>query len=160
MTVGTFANPYDFIRTQTIAACQCVISSLPDFLVMKVPDIFYTRLFHAQEMDDSNAYSVVYTCIHTYMHAQEAEIDQLLASVPPHLLDQKITNNTHLEDIARSLGNWRAAVVYLSLNEADAEEIEEENSRTDTQRLVLYAAISQIVCAYIHGFLKSRNLNL
>ena len=74
-------------------------------------------------------------------------LDQLLASVPPHLLDQKITNDIHLEDIARSLGNWRAAVVYLGLNEADEEEIEEENSRTDARRLVLCAAISQIVCA-------------
>ena len=88
------------------------------------------------------------------MHAQEAEIDQLLASVPPHLLDQKITNNIHLEDIAWSLGNWKAAVACLGLNEADEEEIEEDNSRTDARRLVLYAAISQIVCAYIHGFLK------
>ena len=74
-------------------------------------------------------------------------LDQLLASVPPHLLDQKITNNIHLEDIARSLGNWRAAVVYLGLSEADEEEIEEENSRTDARRLVLYAAVSHTVCA-------------
>ena len=74
-------------------------------------------------------------------------LDQLLASAPQHLLDQKITNNIHLEDIARSLGNWKAAVAYLGLTEGDEEEIEEENSRVDARRLVLCASVSQIVCA-------------
>ena len=67
-------------------------------------------------------------------------LDQLLASVPPHLLDQKITNNIHLEDIARSLGNWQAAVAYLGLTVANEEEIKEENSRVDARRLVLSVA--------------------
>ena len=64
-------------------------------------------------------------------------LDQLLSPAPPHLQNQKITNDAHLEDIARSLGNWQAAVAYLGLSEANEEEIKEENSRVDARRLVL-----------------------
>ena len=64
-------------------------------------------------------------------------LDQLLSPVPPHLLNQKIENNVHLETIARSLGNWQEAIVYLGLTEANEEEIKEENSRVDARRLVL-----------------------
>ena len=78
---------------------------------------------------------------------EQLSLDQLLAPVPPHLLDQKITNDIHLADIARSLGNWKATVAYLGLSEADEEAIEEENPRVDGRRLVLFAAVSQIVCA-------------
>lgn len=86
---------------------------------------------------------------------EQLSLDQLLAPVPPHLLDQKITNNVHLEDIARSLGNWKAAVAYLGLSEADEEAIEEENPRVDGRRLVLFAAVSQTVCACTNTCMNS-----
>ena len=65
-------------------------------------------------------------------------LDQLLSPVPPHFLNQKIANDIHLETIARSLGNWKEAIVYLSLTEADEDAIEEENAKADARRLVLF----------------------
>ena len=70
---------------------------------------------------------------------EQISFEQLLGTIQPQLLDQKITNNMHLEEIAQLLGNWKAAIVYLGLSEADEEEIKEENSRVDARRLVLYA---------------------
>lgn len=64
-------------------------------------------------------------------------LDQLLSPVPPNLLNQKITSDIHLDKIAQSLGNWKAAIAYLGLSEADEEAIEEENARVDARRLVL-----------------------
>ena len=64
-------------------------------------------------------------------------LDQLLSPVPPNLLNQKITSDIHLDKIAQSLGNWKAAIAYLGLSEADEEAIEEENAKVDARRLVL-----------------------
>lgn len=64
-------------------------------------------------------------------------LDQLLSPVPPNVLSQKITSDIHLDKIAQSLGNWKAAIAYLGLSEADEEAIEEENAKVDARRLVL-----------------------
>ena len=64
-------------------------------------------------------------------------LDQLLSPVPPNLLNQKITSDIHLDKIAQSLGNWKAAIAYLGLSEADEDAIEEENAKVDARRLVL-----------------------
>lgn len=77
---------------------------------------------------------------------EQLSLDQLLAPVPPQLLDQKITNDIHLVEIARSLSRWKAAIAYLGLSETDEEDIEDEKG-FDAQRLVLHAAVSQTVCA-------------
>ena len=68
-------------------------------------------------------------------------LDQLLSPVPPNLLNQKITSDIHLDKIAQSLGNWKAAIAYLGLSEADEEAIEEENAKVDARRLVLCLVI-------------------
>ena len=60
-------------------------------------------------------------------------LDQLLSPVPPNLLNQKITSDIHLDKIAQSLGNWKAAIAYLCLSDADEEAIEEENAETETE---------------------------
>ena len=80
---------------------------------------------------------------------EQLSFEQLLGTIPPQLLDQKITNNMHLEEIAQLLGNWKAAIVYLGLSEADEDEIKEENSRIDARRLVLYATILLHVTPHI-----------
>lgn len=77
---------------------------------------------------------------------EQLSLDQLLASVPPQLLDQKITNDIHLAEIAKSLSRWKAAIAYLGLSEMDEEDIEEERG-LDAQRLVLLATVSLTVCA-------------
>lgn len=77
---------------------------------------------------------------------EQLSLDQLLAPVPPQLLDQKITNDIHLAEIAKSLSRWKAAIAYLGLSEMDEEDIEEERG-LDAQRLVLHATVSLTVCA-------------
>ena len=77
---------------------------------------------------------------------EQLSLDQLLAPVPPQLLDQKITNDIHLVEIAKSLSRWKAAIAYLGLSEMDEEDIEEERG-LDAQRLALHATVSLTVCA-------------
>ena len=68
---------------------------------------------------------------------EQLSLDQMLAAIPPQLLDQKIADNIHLAELARSLTNWTAALSYLGLRETDEEEIKEDNRRLDAQRYVI-----------------------
>ena len=76
---------------------------------------------------------------------ESLSLDRLLSPVPPHLLNQKIANDIHLEKIARSLGNWKEAMVYLGLTEVDEAAIEEENAKADARRLVLCVVLMYVV---------------
>ena len=67
---------------------------------------------------------------------EQQSLDQMLAAIPPQSLDQKISNDVHLAEIARSLTNWRAAISYLGLKEADEEAIDEDNKKADAKRYV------------------------
>jgi len=67
---------------------------------------------------------------------EQQSLDQMLAAIPPQSLDQKISNDVHLAEIARSLTNWRAAISYLGLTEMDEEAIDEDNKNADAKRYV------------------------
>ena len=78
---------------------------------------------------------------------EQLSLDQMLAAIPPQLLDQKIAKDIHLAELARSLTNWRAAISYLGLRDTDEEAIEEENSRLDAQRYVVSQEDTCIILA-------------
>ena len=67
---------------------------------------------------------------------EQQSLDQMLAAILPQSLDQKISNDVHLAEIARSLTDWKAARSYLGLTETDEEAIDEDNKKTDAKRYV------------------------
>ena len=68
---------------------------------------------------------------------EQPQLAQILASIPPQnqsLLYQKIANDTHLADIAKSLKNWKSVCDKLGITEQEEEEIEADNSRLESQK--------------------------
>ena len=63
-------------------------------------------------------------------------LDEMLATIPldKNLLEEKITNDFHLAEIARLLSDWRSVAPYLGFTEVEEEEILEENLRQDTRK--------------------------
>ena len=60
-------------------------------------------------------------------------LEQMLASVALSLLGQKVSD-THLDEIARSLINWKSVCTKLGISEAEEEAIKKENQTLDEQR--------------------------
>lgn len=60
-------------------------------------------------------------------------LGQLLDRIPSWKLEQKITDNC-LEDIAKSLKNWKSVCARLGITEVEEEEIEYNNQKLDAQR--------------------------
>ena len=68
---------------------------------------------------------------------EQPSLAEILASVPPQsqsLLNQKITDDSHLADIAKSLTNWKSVCNKLGITETEEEEIETDNIRLESQR--------------------------
>ena len=62
---------------------------------------------------------------------------EILASIPPQsqsFLKQKINDDSHLADIAKSLTNWKSVCNKLGITETEEEEIETDNIRLESQR--------------------------
>ena len=69
----------------------------------------------------------------------KASLEQILATIPlegQRILDQKVSD-IHLDEIARSLINWKSVCTKLTINEAEEEAIKEENRSTDERRYFL-----------------------
>ena len=80
------------------------------------------------------------------MALDQPSLDQMLATIPPQLLDQKITNDVHLAKVAQSLFNWKEAVSSLGLSKAEGAAIEEENLRLDDRRYARQVTVPRTVC--------------
>lgn len=72
-------------------------------------------------------------------------LEQILAAISPqrrYILEQKITDDCHLADIAKSLTNWKSVCAKLGISEVEEEEIQADNSRLDGQKYVrLYCTV-------------------
>ena len=69
----------------------------------------------------------------------KASLKQMLATIPlegQRILDQKVSD-IHLDEIARSLINWKSVCTKLTISEAEEEAIKEENRSTDERRYFL-----------------------
>ena len=65
-------------------------------------------------------------------------LEQMLATIPQQslsMLGQKVSD-THLDEIARSLINWKSVCTKLGINEPEEEAINKENQTLDVQRYV------------------------
>ena len=65
-------------------------------------------------------------------------LEQMLATIPQQsqsLLGQKVSD-THLDEIARALTDWRSVCTKLGISEPEEEAIKEENQTTAAQRYV------------------------
>ena len=62
-------------------------------------------------------------------------LDSMLATIPQQMLGQKVSD-THLDEIARSLINWKSVCTKLGIYEPEEEAIKEENQTLDAQRYV------------------------
>ena len=72
---------------------------------------------------------------------ERSSLDDMLAGIPSQLLDQKITSDIHLADLAKLLIGWKEARSYLGLTEAEEETIWRDHPSQPEQRLVLYAIV-------------------
>ena len=71
------------------------------------------------------------------MEESVLSLEQILAAISPqkrYVLEQKITDDCHLADIAKSLTNWKSVCANLGINEVEEEEIEADNPRLDGQK--------------------------
>ena len=71
------------------------------------------------------------------MEESVLSLEQILAAISPqkrYVLEQKITEDCHLADIAKSLTNWKSVCAKLGVNEVEEEEIQADNSRLDGQK--------------------------
>ena len=71
------------------------------------------------------------------MEESVLSLEQILAAISPqkrYVLEQKITDDCHLADIAKSLTNWKSVCAKLGINEVEEEEIQADNSRLDGQK--------------------------
>ena len=72
-------------------------------------------------------------------------LEQILAAISPqkrYMLEQKITDDRHLADIAKPLTNWKSVCAKLGITEVEEEEIQADNSRLDGQKYVrLYCTV-------------------
>ena len=84
-------------------------------------------------------------------------LDQLLARIPSWKLEQKITDNC-LEDIAKSLTNWKSVCARLDITEVEEEEIEYNNQKLDAQRYTFTTTYMYIILrvAALHLFFGGR----
>ena len=83
-------------------------------------------------------------------------LEQILAAISPqkrYMLEQKITDDRHLADIAKPLTNWKSVCAKLGINEVEEEEIQADNPRLDGQKYVrlytvrlLQACVSRMSC--------------
>ena len=71
---------------------------------------------------------------------EQQPLSSMLATISPQLLDEKITNDIHLAEIARSLTNWKAVISFLGFSELEEETIEEDYRTQSAKR---YAKILQ-----------------
>ena len=69
---------------------------------------------------------------------ERSSLDDILAGTPSQLLDQKITSDIHLADLAKLLVGWREASPHLGLTEVDEETIWRDHPSQPEQRLVQY----------------------
>ena len=72
------------------------------------------------------------------MEESVLSLEQILAAISPqkrYVLEQKITDDCHLADIAKSLTNWKSVCAKLGINEVEEEEIQADKSRLDGQKL-------------------------
>lgn len=72
---------------------------------------------------------------------ERSSLDDMLAGIPSELLDQKITSDIHLADLAKLLVGWKEARSYLGLTEVEEETIWRDHRPQPEQRLVLYAIV-------------------
>ena len=71
------------------------------------------------------------------MEESVLSLEQILAAISPqkrYVLEQKITDDCHLAEIAKSLTNWKSVCAKLGINEVEEEEIQADNSRLDGQK--------------------------
>ena len=67
-----------------------------------------------------------------------SSLEQMLATIPQQsqsVLNHKVSD-THLDEIARSLINWKSVCTKLGISEPEEEAIKEENHTLDAQRYV------------------------
>lgn len=82
-------------------------------------------------------------------------LEQILAAISPqkrYILDQKITDDRHLAEIAKPLTNWKSVCAKLGINEVEEEEIQADNPRLDGQKYV------RLYCTVVKGL--SSNITL
>lgn len=88
------------------------------------------------------------------MEESVLSLEQILAAISPqkrYVLEQKITDDCHLADIAKSLTNWKSVCAKLGINEVEEEEIQADNSRLDGQKYaVRLLRASQVYFYYQH----------
>ena len=78
---------------------------------------------------------------------EQPQLAQILATIPPQnqsLLNKKITDDSHLADIARSLTSWRSACDKLGITEQEEEAIEADNPRLESQKYGEILTYSQV----------------
>ena len=82
---------------------------------------------------DLNSERTLWLCLCSDMMEPPPSLGQLLDRIPSWKLEQKITDNC-LEDIAKSLKNWKSLCARLGITEVEEEEIEYNNQKLDGQR--------------------------
>ena len=89
----------------------------------------------------------------------KASLEQMLATIPlegRRILDQKVSD-IHLDEIARTLINWKSVCTKLGINEAEEEAIKDENRSTDEQR---YALLLKLILLWFSFFCGNEATNM